>query len=104
VSINNVGLKTLLPLILDVAQHDSVLAAAEFIKSETENSGLPFVALVNNAGVGRAAPIELQDMDDARHLFDTNVFGAMDLTKGDTMIDTLLSFLLLELTQIYLLL
>lgn len=71
----------LLPFMVDVSSHESCVAAADQIKLLMAERNLPFVALVNNAGVGRFNPIEFEDLEGVRKLFDTNVFGLMDLTK-----------------------
>jgi NAD(P)-dependent dehydrogenase (short-subunit alcohol dehydrogenase family) len=56
----------------------SVDAAAAFV----EASGVPLVALVNNAGISRAMPLELENVEESKHLFDVNVFGAMRFTSA----------------------
>lgn len=42
----------------------------------------PLDALVNNAGLGVAAPLEATPMATAREVFETNLFGAMALTQA----------------------
>jgi short-subunit dehydrogenase len=69
------------PIIIDVAIHDSCVMAVNTIKKMTEDLNLPFVGLVNNAGVNRHLPIEFQPLDDAKALFNTNVFGVLDLVQ-----------------------
>ena len=39
-------------------------------------------AVVNNAGVPAAGPIELADLDEARSLFEVNFFGALATTQA----------------------
>ena len=46
----------LYPIILDVSEHDSCVNAMNFITQETKRLNLPFIALVNNAGVSRKLP------------------------------------------------
>ena len=69
------------PIFLDVSKHDSVVKAMDAVKSLVAVSGLPLIAIVNNAGVSRRGVIEFHDLDDARTVFETNVFGMMDLTQ-----------------------
>ena len=69
------------PIFLDVSKHDSVVKAMDAVKSLVATSGLPLIAIVNNAGVSRRGVIEFHDLDDARTVFETNVFGMMDLTQ-----------------------
>ena len=42
---------------------------------------LPFIALVNNAGIANSKLIEYFDTNEAKALFDTNFFGVIDLTQ-----------------------
>lgn len=42
----------------------------------------PIDALVNNAGIGTAAPAELLSMDVVRAVFETNTFGTMAVTQA----------------------
>lgn len=80
-NIRNLGIKNLLPLQLDVSLHSSCVEAMNFITEETERLNLPFVALVNNAGVSRKLPVEFHDVDDAKKVFDTNYFGVLDMVQ-----------------------
>lgn len=61
-------------LALDVTDADSVAAAIK--------AAGPVDVLVNNAGVGAAAPFELTDPDLARSLFETNTIGTMTMTQA----------------------
>ncbi|WP_126976468.1 SDR family oxidoreductase [Frigidibacter oleivorans] len=61
-------------LALDVTQQDSIDAAIA-------EAG-PLDALVNNAGVGLLNVLEGVDLDRARELFDTNVFGTIAMSKA----------------------
>lgn len=71
----------LIPIILDVTSHESINDAVTEIKKKMEDKKLPFVALVNNAGISRRAPFELHDLDDIKFVFNTNLFGTIDLTQ-----------------------
>lgn len=74
--------KQMLPFMIDVASHESCVSAVGKIQELTKKYNLPFVGLVNNAGIGgNYSPLEYQDMVYARTLFDTNVFGLLDLTQ-----------------------
>ena len=55
----------------------SIDDAHEQILAETDGRGLD--VLVNNAGYGHLAPVELLTDEELRGLYDTNVFG---LTRG----------------------
>ncbi len=60
---------SLTPIALDVDRDDSVRDAVAQVGTVD--------VLVNNAGIGLAAAVELMPMDDIRALFETNVFGAV---------------------------
>jgi NAD(P)-dependent dehydrogenase (short-subunit alcohol dehydrogenase family) len=51
------------------------------IREAVEAAG-PIDVLVNNAGYGSPAPIELTTMDTVRALFDTNTFGTVAVTQA----------------------
>lgn len=59
---------------LDVTDADSIRAAVE--------AAGPIDVLVNNAGIGAAAPFELTSEALARELFETNTFGTMTVTQA----------------------
>jgi short-subunit dehydrogenase len=80
-SIDKLGKKNLKPVLIDVSSHESCTKTVQEIRALSESRGLPFVGLVNNAGVGHFNPVEFQDLDAARSLFDTNFFGLLDLTQ-----------------------
>lgn len=45
-------------------------------------NGGPIEVLVNNAGIGITSPVEVQDMDATRLIFETNVFGAHRMARA----------------------
>lgn len=65
---------SLTPIALDVDDDASVLQAVE-------EAG-PVDVLVNNAGIGGAAPVELMPMANVRALFETNFFGAVRMMQA----------------------
>ena len=62
--------------VLDEAQIDAVVADAERI------NGGPLDVLVNNAGIGISSPVEVQDMEATRLIFETNVFGCHRMARA----------------------
>lgn len=68
----------MIPLILDVTNLDHIQLAAQ----EVNNSEVELKALVNNAGIVVAAPIELLSQEELRKQFDVNVFGLLEVTKA----------------------
>lgn len=79
--INKLNNKNLKPILLDVSNYTSCLNVKEFILQETKRLNLPFIALVNNAGISRKLPVEFHDINDAKRVFDTNYFGPLQLTQ-----------------------
>ena len=71
----------LVPIVFDVTKHETNVQAVLAIEKDMADSKLPFVALINNAGISRRMVAEFHDMSDIRRVFDTNCFGMMDLTQ-----------------------
>jgi short-subunit dehydrogenase len=80
-SIQSLNISNLFPLIIDVSQHDSIVNAITFIKEYLKKENLPFVGLVNNAGISRMIALEFHPMLDLKEMFETNVFGGVDLIQ-----------------------
>ena len=62
---------------LDVTSPESTAAAFATVAEHG-----PVDVLVNNAGIGGAAPLELVPEDEHRRMFDTNYFGAIRCIQG----------------------
>ena len=78
-AVRAVGLPNLLPVDLDVRSAVSVAAAV----AAAGATGLPLAAVVCNAGLARGpTAVEFHEVEDARALFDVNVFGALRLTQA----------------------
>jgi len=72
----------LIPLQIDVTDHDGVTAAARLSANMLRERGLSLHALVNNAGIGTSAPLEFQPLDDIRRSFEVNVLGQIAVTQA----------------------
>lgn len=68
------------PVRIDVTQADTIEAARAQIESETGDNGLD--ALMNNAGVSVASPIEFLGIDDLRWQLEVNVVGQVRVTQA----------------------
>jgi NAD(P)-dependent dehydrogenase (short-subunit alcohol dehydrogenase family) len=66
------------PVILDVTNFDSIPGVVE--RAEAEHG--PVDVLINNAGYGHEGIVEESSMDELRHQFDVNVFGAVAVAKA----------------------
>lgn len=52
------------------------------VKEAERINGGPIDVLVNNAGIGITSPVEVQDMEATRLIFDTNVFGPQRMARA----------------------
>ncbi|PIR22353.1 MAG: hypothetical protein COV44_08040 [Deltaproteobacteria bacterium CG11_big_fil_rev_8_21_14_0_20_45_16] len=67
------------PLILDItkAEHLRALEA----RLQDQSSQISSLNLINNAGIVYSSPWELQDIEELKHQFEVNFFGAIRLTQ-----------------------
>jgi NAD(P)-dependent dehydrogenase (short-subunit alcohol dehydrogenase family) len=68
------------PVLLDITNADHVRAAAARIDDETGERGLQ--ALVNNAGVAIAGPLEFLPLDELRRQLEINVIAQIAVTQA----------------------
>jgi NAD(P)-dependent dehydrogenase (short-subunit alcohol dehydrogenase family) len=68
------------PVLCDVNHAEQVASLPQYVKEISENGCLH--GLINNAGIEKVDPAELQDMDDIRAQFETNVLGLISVTKA----------------------
>lgn len=68
------------PVVLDVTDAAQIEAAAALIADETGDRGLQ--ALVNNAGVALAGPLEFLQIDELRRQLEINVVGQIAVTQA----------------------
>ena len=80
-NVRQLNIQNLIPIKIDVAVHGSVVSAVNELKGLMKSKSLPLVAVVNNAGISRHIALENHGIEDIRTLFDTNLFGAIDLTQ-----------------------
>lgn len=74
------GTDRLVPVILDVTQAGQIARAVQKIDEATGGGGLD--GLVNNAGIGLSAPVEVSAPEDLRHIFDVNLFGQLAVIRA----------------------
>jgi NAD(P)-dependent dehydrogenase (short-subunit alcohol dehydrogenase family) len=65
---------------LDVADHDSVYAAAREVEARLQGRGLD--GLFNNAGIGLTSPIEHTAPATLRQIYEINLFGQIDVIQA----------------------
>jgi NAD(P)-dependent dehydrogenase (short-subunit alcohol dehydrogenase family) len=70
----------LVPLALDVTEAPSIAAARERVTEAL--AGAQLSAVVNNAGIAVAGPLEVLPLDALRRQFEVNVFGALAVTQA----------------------
>jgi NAD(P)-dependent dehydrogenase (short-subunit alcohol dehydrogenase family) len=70
----------LTPLFLEVTDADSIAEAATLVVEAVGEAGL--VGLVNCAGIGVTAPMELVPLDELRRQFDINVIGQVAVIQA----------------------
>ena len=70
----------LTPLIIDVTDEATILAAASAVTDAVGERGL--AGLVNNAGIGVPAPVEFQPMADFRRQLEVNLFGPVAMIQA----------------------
>ena len=71
------------PIVADVTDRDSIVAAAERVRSELGSADI----LINNAGVMLLAPFSSHQVAEARQMIETNLLGA--ITATDVFLDQL---------------
>jgi NAD(P)-dependent dehydrogenase (short-subunit alcohol dehydrogenase family) len=67
-------------VLMDITANHEIEAATEIVRSHVGDNGLD--ALVNNAGVGAAWPVELIPLEKLRRLFAINVDGQVAVTQA----------------------
>ncbi|MFJ4620827.1 SDR family NAD(P)-dependent oxidoreductase [Streptomyces sp. NPDC088812] len=68
------------PVILDITRRDHIAALVQRIDGDPQGRALR--ALINNAGLPMAGPVEMIPLDEWRRLFEVNVFGHVALTQA----------------------
>eukprot|EP00939_MAST-03C_sp_MAST-3C-sp1_P001085 g1085.t1 len=76
------NIPNLYPILLDVTDASSIERARTRVEAESKERGIPLVGLVNNAGVGKELPLEVQPLKNIRQVYEVNVFGVVALTKA----------------------
>jgi NAD(P)-dependent dehydrogenase (short-subunit alcohol dehydrogenase family) len=72
----------IVPVILDVADADSVTAAAATVTAEISARGLALQSVVNNAGCSVNLPLEMSTPAHLDEQFHTNVYGVLAVTNA----------------------
>lgn len=80
-AVEQLEMDNLKPVKLDVTDHSSCVNAINVIKKVSLQMDIPFIGLVNNAGISRVAACEYHDLEDIRSVFATNLFGAIEMTQ-----------------------
>ncbi len=70
----------LTPLLIDVTETDTIVAAGKAVAETLSDAGL--AGLVNNAGIAVPGPLELIPIDDFRRQLEVNVVGQLAVTQA----------------------
>lgn len=79
-SLRELGSSRLVPVMVDVTDHDSIVKAKDHVEAELAGEGLR--GLVNNAGITVSGPAEFVPIDEVRRQFEINLFGHMAMTQA----------------------
>jgi NAD(P)-dependent dehydrogenase (short-subunit alcohol dehydrogenase family) len=77
-NLKNEASDRLTPIILDVADENSIIKAASIIEKETDGN---LFGLINNAGIGRGGALEVTPIAEIRKLMEINVIGLLAVTQ-----------------------
>ncbi len=69
----------LTPVMLDITRQEMISQAVDRVREATGEAGLD--ALINNAGIVTAFPLEVLPIDELRRQFEVNVFGHLAVTQ-----------------------
>jgi NAD(P)-dependent dehydrogenase (short-subunit alcohol dehydrogenase family) len=69
-----------IPVQLDVTDHDSITKAADTVRTQVGEAGL--WGLVNNAGIAIGSPLELVPLKQLRRQLEVNVIGQIAVTQA----------------------
>jgi NAD(P)-dependent dehydrogenase (short-subunit alcohol dehydrogenase family) len=73
-------LPQLIPICIDVTDHDSIVAAADLVAKTVGSRGLR--GLINNAGMAIGGPLEFLPLADLRQQLEINVIGQIAVTQA----------------------
>eukprot|EP00461_Guttulinopsis_vulgaris_P004802 UN04804 len=70
------------PIYVDVTKKEQIQPAIDKIEQTLEQQQLQLLALINNAGYGQTAFLEIVPEDKMKYQFDVNVFGVIAITNA----------------------
>lgn len=82
-SLSRLGLPNLIPLFpLDLTRRDQIRSTSDIVSQELARRGTQgLFALINNAGAGTPAPVEIMDVEEFRTELEGRVLGAVALVQ-----------------------
>ena len=69
------------PILMDVTNQQQIISARREIEKYVEKNSIPFIGVVNNAGVMFANSLEYTNLDSLRQLFEVNYVGVKHIFK-----------------------
>jgi NAD(P)-dependent dehydrogenase (short-subunit alcohol dehydrogenase family) len=76
------GLGEIVPVIMDVTKVPTIQSTLAFVQRHLANSDGHLRAIINNAGIASALPVELTTREEMEYVFDVNLFGVAEVTKA----------------------
>lgn len=74
------GADTCTPLLFDVTQAQQIMAAVPVVRAKVGQSGL--YALINNAGIALAGPLNAITLEQLRFQFEVNLYGQLSVIQA----------------------
>ena len=69
-------------VILDVTDRENCIKKALELESELKKTDQKLIAIINNAGISRRCPMELENLEDIKNLYEVNVFGVFNIINS----------------------
>jgi NAD(P)-dependent dehydrogenase (short-subunit alcohol dehydrogenase family) len=71
----------LYPVIVDVTDLKAVKEARKTVEERLKSTNSKLIAVINNAGITKEAPVEILPIENVKSVFEVNVFGVFAVTQ-----------------------
>lgn len=72
----------ILPVLMDVTKPEEISKCEEYVREQCAERGWRFLSLINNAGYGETAPLEIIPMGNFKQNYEVNVFGPIAVSQA----------------------